>query len=86
VASVNSSSAFAETGISPSVASPLTAAYIGLYEGTKHSFATDAIRRGVPERHLQRFLRHASVTSTRRYARLADSAMLEALRNPAKPA
>jgi len=59
---------------------------IALYEGTKHSFATDAIRRGVPERHLQRFLGHASVTSTRRYARLADNAMLEVLRNPAKPA
>jgi len=60
--------------------------HIGLYEGTKHSFATDAIRRGVPERHLQRFLGHASVMSTRRYARLADNAMLEVLRNPVKPA
>lgn len=60
--------------------------HIGLYEGTKHPFATDAIRRGVPKRHLQRFLGHASVTSTRRYARLADNAMLEVLRNPAKPA
>jgi hypothetical protein len=28
--------------------------HISLYEGTKHSFATDAIRRGVPERVLQR--------------------------------
>ena len=53
---------------------------ISLYEGTKHSFATDAIRRGVPERHLQRFLGHASLVSTRRYARLADNAMLEVLR------
>jgi len=44
------------------------------------SFATDAIPRGVPERHLQRFLGHASVHSTRRYARLADNAMLEVLR------
>ena len=59
---------------------------IALYEGTKHSFATDAIRRGVPERHLQRFLGHASLMSTRRYARLADTAMVEVLRNPAKPA
>ena len=42
--------------------------------------ATDAIRRGVSERHLQRFLGHASVESTRRYARLADNAMLEVLR------
>ena len=53
---------------------------ISLYQGTKHSFATDAIRRGVPERHLQRFLGHASVEATRRYARLADNAMLEVLR------
>ncbi len=53
---------------------------ISLYEGTKHSMATDAIRRGVSERHLQRFLGHASVESTRRYARLADNAMLEVLR------
>jgi Phage integrase family len=53
---------------------------ISLYEGTKHSFATDAIRRGVPERHLQTFLGHASVEATRRYARLANNAMLEVLR------
>jgi hypothetical protein len=56
--------------------------HISLYEGTKHSFATDAIRRGVSERLLQRFLGHASVESTRRYARLADNAMLEVLRAP----
>ncbi len=56
---------------------------ISLYEGTKHSFATDAIRRGVPERHLQRFLGHASIQSTRRYARLADNALVEVLRTPA---
>ena len=55
---------------------------ISLYQGTKHSFATDAIRRGVPERFLQRFLGHASVESTRRYARLADNAMLEVLPPP----
>ena len=54
--------------------------HISLYEGTKHTFATDAIRRGVPERHLQRFLGHASVQSTRRYARLADNALVEVLR------
>ncbi len=53
---------------------------ISLYEGTKHSFATDAIRRGVPERHLQRFLGHKNVQSTRRYARLADTALIEVLR------
>src|SRR4030095_10332740 len=53
---------------------------ISLYEGTKHSFATDAIRRGVSERHLQTFLGHASSEATRRYARLADNALLEVLR------
>ena len=58
---------------------------ISLYEGTKHSFATDAIRRGVPERHLQTFLGHKNVQSTRRYARLADNALLEVLRSPAEP-
>jgi len=54
--------------------------HISLYEGTKHTMATDAIRRGVPERALQRFLGHASVQSTRRYARLADNALIEVLR------
>ena len=59
---------------------------ICLYEGTKHSFATDAIRRGVPERHLQTFLGHASIESTRRYARLANNALVEVLRRPTEPA
>jgi len=54
--------------------------HVTLYEGTKHTMATDAIRRGVPERALQRFLGHASVLSTRRYARLADHALIEVLR------
>ncbi|MCP5059395.1 MAG: tyrosine-type recombinase/integrase [bacterium] len=57
---------------------------IGRYEGTKHSMATDAIRRGVPERSLQKFLGHASIQSTRRYARLADSTLLQVLRTPAQ--
>jgi hypothetical protein len=57
--------------------------HVTLYEGTKHTMATDAIRRGVPERALQRFLGHASVLSTRRYARLAEHALVEVLR-PAK--
>jgi len=59
--------------------------HVPLYEGTKHSFATDAIRRGVSERLLQRFLGHASILSTRRYARLADSALVEVLRTETKP-
>ncbi len=40
------------------------------------------IARGVPERALQQFLGHADVRSTRRYALLADSALLQVLRPP----
>lgn len=53
---------------------------VGLYEGTKHAFATDAVRRGVQERHIQAFLGHADVRSTRRYARLADQGLVSVLR------
>jgi integrase len=56
---------------------------ISVYEGCKHSFATDAVARGVPERHLQTYLGHADVRSTRHYARLANSALIQVLR-PAK--
>ena len=55
---------------------------VGLYVGAKHTFATDAAARGVSERALQTFLGHADVRSTRRYARLADGALLEVLRPP----
>jgi integrase/recombinase XerC len=58
--------------------------HVTLNEGTKHMMATDAIRRGVSERALQRSLGHASVQSTRRYARLADNALIEVLR-PVRP-
>ena len=40
--------------------------------------ATDAAARVVSERALQAFLGHAGVRSTRRYARMADGALLEA--------
>jgi hypothetical protein len=53
---------------------------ISIYEGRKHSFATDAVARGVQARHLQAFLGRADVRSTRRYARLADAGLLEVLR------
>lgn len=56
---------------------------VGLYEGTKHTLATDAVRRGVPERALQAFLGHSDVRSTRRYARMADEALVAVLRRPA---
>jgi integrase len=58
---------------------------VSLYEGTKHSFATDAVRRGVPERVVQRMLGHRDVTSTRRYAKLADEALVYALRDRRVP-
>ncbi len=57
---------------------------ISVYEGCKHSFATDAIARDVPERQLQAFLGHADVRSTRRYARMASSALIHVLR-PRRP-
>jgi len=53
---------------------------VKLYEGTKHTMATDVIRRGVPERALQTFLGHSDLRSTRRYARMADEALLAVLR------
>jgi integrase len=43
-----------------------------LYRGTKHSSATAALRRGVPLEQIQAALRHADVSSTRKYARAAD--------------
>ncbi len=50
-----------------------------LYEGTKHSRATDLLRLGVSERVLQALLGHRDARSTRRYARLADEALVEAI-------
>jgi integrase/recombinase XerC len=58
---------------------------VRLYEGTKHTMATDAVRRGVSERALQRFLGHADVRSTRRYAKMADEALVSVLRVRTKP-
>jgi len=51
-----------------------------LYEGTKHSTATDLLRSGVQERTIQALLGHRDMRSTRRYARLADEAIVEAIR------
>lgn len=53
-----------------------------LYEGTKHTMATDAVRHGVSERALQTFLVHTDVRSTRRYARLSEAALVSVLRPP----
>jgi hypothetical protein len=53
-------------------------------EGTKHSTATDAIRRGVPLEQIQAALRHADAASTRVYAKLARGGAFDILRNPAR--
>lgn len=55
---------------------------VGLYEGTKHAAATDALRRGRSEREVQALLGHADPRSTRRYARLADDALVDVIRRP----
>jgi hypothetical protein len=52
---------------------------VRLYEGTKHTMATDAVRRGVSERALQTFLGHKDVRSTRRYARMPEHAIISVL-------
>jgi integrase len=44
---------------------------VKLYEGTKHSMATDAKRRGVDDREIAAVLGHADLRSTARYAQLA---------------
>lgn len=53
---------------------------VPLYSGTKHSMATDAIRRGVQERYVQEVLGHADVRSTRRYAKSGDEQLREVVR------
>ncbi|HME72289.1 MAG TPA: tyrosine-type recombinase/integrase, partial [Myxococcota bacterium] len=53
-----------------------------LYEGTKHSRATELLRLKVDERTLQALLGHRDARSTRRYARLSDQALVEAIRRP----
>jgi hypothetical protein len=59
---------------------------VRLYEGTKHTMATDAVRRGVSERALQTFLGHSDARSTRRYARMSDEALVSVLRpTPSSP-
>ncbi len=51
-----------------------------LYEGTRHSFATALLARGVDRARVQRILGHTSPATTDRYAKLADGALVEALR------
>lgn len=56
---------------------------VGLYEGTKHAFATDAAGRGVQGMLIQRFLGHSDIRSTQRYAKLADAALRGIFVDPA---
>lgn len=49
---------------------------IGLYEGTKHSFATAVTALGAPERALPEMQGHADVRSTRLYAQLGSDALV----------
>jgi site-specific recombinase XerD len=51
-----------------------------MYEGTKHAFASDAVRRGVGLELVQKYLGHADRRSTERYAKLADAGLLTVLR------
>jgi integrase len=53
---------------------------VQMYEGTKHSTATDAIRRGVPVELVRRFLGHADIRTTQRYVNLEDTALVHVLR------
>jgi len=53
---------------------------ISLYEGTKHSRATDLLRDGVSERVLQALLGNRDARSTRGFARLADETLVDAIR------
>ena len=46
-----------------------------LYEGARHSAATEWKRRGADDRTIQAILRHADRRSIERYARLADQAI-----------
>ncbi len=53
---------------------------VGLYEGTKHAFATAALHRTGNERAVQEYLGHRDPRSTRRYAKLADEALADVVR------
>jgi len=52
---------------------------VGLYEGTKHSTATNLRREGIGLDVIQAILGQADSRSTEKYARLSDQAVLHAL-------
>ncbi len=51
---------------------------VRMYEGTKHSSASRWHSSGMPLELVRRMLRHRDTRSTERYAKLADSALVEA--------
>jgi integrase len=55
---------------------------VSLYTGTKHSTATELRRQGVPLDVIQKFCGHRDPRSTEVYAKLADQALVEAIRRP----
>jgi site-specific recombinase XerD len=57
-------------------------ASIGLYNGTKHSTATELRRQGISLDVIQRLCGHRDARSTEVYAKLADEALVEAIRSP----
>lgn len=55
---------------------------VSLYTGTKHSTATELRRQGVPLDVIQKLCGHRDPRSTEIYAKLADQALVEAIRRP----
>lgn len=45
------------------------------YQGTKHSFASDALEAGIGMEHIRKMLGHSDPRSTERYARLSDDSL-----------
>lgn len=62
-----------------------TGVEVAIYEGTKHSFATALVARGVSMDRVQQVLGHRDQRSTARYAKLADQGVVETLRRPKGP-
>ena len=54
---------------------------VSLYNGTKHSTATDLRHQGVPLDVIQRLCGHRDSRSTEVYAKLADQTLVEAIRS-----
>jgi integrase len=55
---------------------------VSLYTGTKHSTATELRRQGVPLDVIQKLCGHRDPRSTEVYTKLADQALVEAIRRP----